>query len=98
MLMHTGPHVHRARTHKEEIEMNADQLKGRWMQFKGDLKAKWGKFTDNDLTEIEGNMDKFVGKVQERYGDKKSELMKWAEAWHAKPAAKAERKTKNPVA
>jgi uncharacterized protein YjbJ (UPF0337 family) len=50
------------------------------------------------LTEIEGNMDKFVGKVQERYGDKKSELMKWAEAWHAKPAAKAERKTKNPVA
>lgn len=36
------------------------------MQFKGDLKAKWGKFTDNDLTEIEGNMDKFVGKVQER--------------------------------
>ena len=46
--------------------MNADQLKGRWMQFKGDLKAKWGKFTDNDLTEIEGNMDKFVGKVQER--------------------------------
>jgi uncharacterized protein YjbJ (UPF0337 family) len=87
-----------SRTHKEEIEMNADQLKGRWMQFKGDLKAKWGKFTDNDLTEIEGNMDKFVGKVQERYGDKKSELMKWAEAWHAKPAAKAERKTKNPVA
>ena len=71
---------------KEENEMNADQLKGRWMQFKGELKAKWGEFTDNDLTEIEGNYDKFVGKAQERYGDKKSELMKWAEAWHAKPA------------
>jgi hypothetical protein len=23
---------------KEENEMNADQLKGRWMQFKGELK------------------------------------------------------------
>lgn len=78
--------------------MNADQLKGKWLQFKGDLKAKWGEFTDNDLTEIEGNMDKFVGKVQERYGDKKSELMKWAEAWHTKSAAEAERKPKNPVA
>ena len=64
--------------------MNADQLKGKWMQFKGELKGKWGEFTDNDLTEIDGNFDKFVGKVQERYGDKKSELMKWAEAWHAK--------------
>ena len=67
--------------------MNADQLKGRWMQFKGDLKAKWGKFTDNDLTEIEGNMDKFVGKVQERYGDKKNKLMKWTAAWKAKTAS-----------
>lgn len=70
--------------HKEEIEMNADQLKGKWMQFKGDLKGKWGKFTDNDLQEIAGDYDKFVGKVQERYGDTKSELMRWADAWHAK--------------
>jgi uncharacterized protein YjbJ (UPF0337 family) len=35
------------------------------------------EFTDNDLTEIEGNHDKVVGKGQERYGDKKSDLMKW---------------------
>jgi len=58
--------------------MNADQLKGKWMQFKGELKQKYGKFTDDDLQQIEGNYDKFVGKVQERYGDKKEELMKWA--------------------
>ena len=29
--------------------MTPDQLKGKWMQFKGDLKQTWGKFTDNDL-------------------------------------------------
>ena len=57
--------------------MNADQLKGKWMQFKGELKEKYGKFTDDDLQQIEGNYDKFVGKAQERYGDKKDELMKW---------------------
>ena len=76
--MKTGPHVHQyiTKEKEEENEINADQLKGRWMQFKGELKEKWGKFTDNDLTEIEGNYEKFVGKVQERYGDKKSELMK----------------------
>jgi uncharacterized protein YjbJ (UPF0337 family) len=68
------------------------------MQLQGDLKVKWGKFTDNDLQEIAGDFDKFIGKAQEHYGDKKSELMKWAEAWHTKSAAEAERKPKNPVA
>ena len=64
--------------------MNAEQLKGKWMQFKGELKQKWGKFTDNDLEQIAGNYDRFIGKVQERYGDKKSELMKWADQWYRK--------------
>lgn len=75
--------------------MNADQLNGKWTQFKGELKQKWGKFTDDDLQQIEGNYEKFVGKVQERYGDKKSELMKWADQWYHKsqPAA-TEKKAK----
>jgi len=64
--------------------MNADQLKGKWMQFKKELQRKWGKFSDNDLEQIAGNYDKFIGKVQERYGDKKSELMKWADQWYHK--------------
>lgn len=62
--------------------MNADQLKGKWMRFKGELKQEWGKFTDDDLQQIEGNYDKFVGKAQERYGDQKDEIMKWADKWH----------------
>jgi uncharacterized protein YjbJ (UPF0337 family) len=61
--------------------MNADQLKGKWMQFKGELK-RYGKFTDDDLQQIEGSYDKFVGKAQDRYGDKKDELMKWADQWY----------------
>jgi len=66
--------------------MNAEQLKGQWTQFKGELKQQWGKFTDADLLQIEGNYDKFIGKVQELYGEKKDELMKWADRWHEKPA------------
>ncbi|TKB88209.1 MAG: CsbD family protein [Nitrospira sp.] len=64
--------------------MNADQLKGKWIQFRGELKQRYGEFTDDDLTQIEGNYDKFLGKVQERYGDKKDELMKWADQWYQK--------------
>ena len=66
--------------------MNAEQFKGKWMQLKGELKQKYGKFTDDDLKQIEGNYDKFMGKAQERYGDKKDELMKWANEWQQRPA------------
>ena len=38
-----------------------------------------GKFTDDDLMQIEGDYDKFVGRVQERYGDKKDEIVRWAD-------------------
>ena len=62
--------------------MNTDQLKGRWMQFQGELKKQWGKFTDDDLKQVDGNYDKFVGKVQERYGDQKDNIMKWSDQWH----------------
>ena len=64
--------------------MNNDQFKGKWMRFKGELKQEWGKFTDDDLHQIEGNYDRFVEKVLERYGETRSEVMKWAEAWQQK--------------
>ena len=65
--------------------MNSDQLKGKWTQFKGELRKKWGKFTDDDLQQIEGNYEKFIGKVQERYGDQKAEVMKWSDQWYQQP-------------
>ncbi|MBE7553335.1 MAG: CsbD family protein [Anaerolineales bacterium] len=48
--------------------MNSDVLMGKWKQLKGDIKSQWGKFTDDDLAMVEGQRDKLVGLVQERYG------------------------------
>lgn len=61
--------------------MNRDQFKGRWTQFKGELKKQWGKFTDDDLLQIEGDYQKFQGTLQTRYGDKKEEVSRWADQW-----------------
>ena len=81
--------------------MNADQLKGKWMQFKGELKQQWGKFINNDLQQREGSHDKFIGMLQERYGgncvslvrerygEKKDELMKWADRWQQRSQPEA---------
>ena len=51
--------------------MNADQLTGKWMQFKGELKQRWGKFRDNYIVQSEGGYEQFAAKTQEWYGDKK---------------------------
>ncbi len=71
--------------------MNAEQLKEKWLQFKDELKRNWGNFTDHDLQQIAGDYEKFLGKVQERYSDKKSELMNWAIHWHEQAASQAVR-------
>lgn len=48
--------------------MNKDILGGMWKQLKGEVRRKWGKLTDDDVEEIAGQRDKFVGKLQEKYG------------------------------
>ena len=53
--------------------MNWDQIRGNWNQAKGELKVKWAKLTDDDLTRIEGERDKLVGRLQELYGYSKEE-------------------------
>ena len=63
--------------------MNREQFKGLWNQLKGELKKQWGKFTDDDLLQIEGDYDKFIGKVQERYGERKDEISRWMEQWQS---------------
>ena len=62
--------------------MNKDQFKGRWNQFKGEAKKKWGQLTDNDFMEAEGDYDKFLGIVQKRYGDRKQEVENWTRDWY----------------
>ena len=62
--------------------MNADHFKAQWSQFKGELKRKWGAFTDDDLMMIEGDYDKFKGAVQRRYADRKDEIARWADEWY----------------
>jgi uncharacterized protein YjbJ (UPF0337 family) len=48
--------------------MSWQQVEGNWRQFVGEVKQRWGKLTDSDLSECEGNREKLVGKLQELYG------------------------------
>jgi uncharacterized protein YjbJ (UPF0337 family) len=62
--------------------MNQDQLQGKWKQMKGSFKQQWGKFTDDDITRLEGNRDKIVGALQEKYGQTKEQAQKAFDDWY----------------
>ncbi len=53
--------------------MNKDKAAGQWHQLKGKVKEQWGKLTDDDLTQVEGNLEQLSGRLQERYGIAKEE-------------------------
>jgi uncharacterized protein YjbJ (UPF0337 family) len=61
--------------------MNWDQVAGQWKQMKGNVKEKFGKLTDDDLTQINGKREQFIGKIQERYGIAKEEAQRRADEW-----------------
>ena len=35
--------------------MNEDIIKGKWKEIKGSVQKKWGKLTNDDLTQIDGD-------------------------------------------
>ena len=48
--------------------MNKETVQGNWNEIKGKIKTRWAKFTDDDMTQLEGNLDQIAGKIQKVYG------------------------------
>ena len=59
--------------------MNQEQFGQFWAELKAPLRAKWGKITEVDLTQIEGVLASFQAIVHERYGVlEKQDVFTWA--------------------
>jgi uncharacterized protein YjbJ (UPF0337 family) len=56
--------------------MNWDHIAGNWVQFKGKVKEKWGKLTDDDLTAAAGKREQLAGLLQQKYGYGKEQVEK----------------------
>jgi uncharacterized protein YjbJ (UPF0337 family) len=61
--------------------MDWNIIEGNWKQNQGKIKEKWGKLTQDDLTQINGQREQLEGILQQRYGLAKDMVRKDVDAW-----------------
>jgi len=71
--------------------MNWDVIEGKWDEFKGQVKSKWAKLTDDDITNLKGKRDMLSGALQSRYGVMKDDAERQIDDWLARLDAKSGR-------
>jgi uncharacterized protein YjbJ (UPF0337 family) len=57
--------------------MDKLELKGRWNELKGKAKQAHAELTDDDLKYEEGKDDELLGRIQQRLGKTKDEIVEW---------------------
>jgi len=53
------------------------KLKGKWNEIKGKVKQAYANLTDDDLKYEEGKDDELLGRLQQKTGKGRDELVKW---------------------
>ena len=61
----------------KKIIMDKLEFKGTWNEVKGKIKQSYADLTDDDLKYEEGKDDEFLGKLQQKVGKGRDELVKW---------------------
>lgn len=67
--------------------MDANILKGKWLQLKGSIREKWGQLTDDDVDRVGGSVERLVGVIQEKYGYQKQQAENEVDAFLARYGA-----------
>lgn len=55
--------------------MDKLEIKGKWNELKGKLKQNYSDLTDDDLTYEEGREDELIGKIQQKTGKTRDEVV-----------------------
>ena len=56
------------------------KLKGGWNELKGKMKQTYGDLSDDDLKYEEGKDDEFIGRLQQKLGKTKDEIINWIQS------------------
>ncbi len=71
------PHLNQFLKLLKSIVMDKLEFKGSWNEVKGKIKQSYADLTDDDLTYEEGKDEELLGKLQQKVGKGRDELVKW---------------------
>lgn len=54
--------------------MNTDTFKGKWNEFKGEVRKTWGNLTGDELEQTKGDMTAIKGLIQQKYGSSQDDI------------------------
>lgn len=57
--------------------MDRLEIKGKWNELKGKLKQAHSSLSDDDLRYQEGKEDELVGRLQQKLGKSREEVIRW---------------------
>jgi len=57
--------------------MDKLDLKGKWNELKGKIKQQYAEWTDDDLAYEDGKDDELLGKLQQKLGKSREEVVDW---------------------
>jgi len=63
--------------YKKLLTMDKLELKGKWNEIKGKIKQSYADLSDDDLTYQEGKEDELYGRLQQKTGKSRDEVIKW---------------------
>jgi uncharacterized protein YjbJ (UPF0337 family) len=61
--------------------MDWNRISGNWTHWRGRIRERWGKLTDDHLDVIGGKREQLAGRIQELYGLQKDEAERQLRNW-----------------
>mgnify|MGYP000921576881 CR=1 FL=1 len=57
--------------------MDKLDLKGKWNEWKGKIKQEYADWTDDDLKYEEGKDEELLGRIQQKLGKTREDVVNW---------------------
>ncbi len=81
----TGSRRSRAPQHETKMPvmepMDWNRIAGNWTHWRGRVRERWGKLTDDHLDVIGGRREQLTGRIQELYGLQQDEAERQLRNW-----------------
>ena len=54
---------------------------GRWDELSGKIQKNWGKLTNDEIAETEGDISLLIGKIKEKYAESVDNIEQTIQSW-----------------